>query len=147
MEGAGDVAFIKHTIVGENSDGKRPTLASCLINVSIVSYKTKALIPPPLVKGNGPSWASNVRSADYELICPGLGPVPVTDFLSCNLAKVPAHAVVTRPESRTEVITILQDQQVSDQFSLLVFGCLLSKIWTRIINSVHFGEACFCPIL
>uniref|UniRef100_A0A4W6DNH8 Serotransferrin n=1 Tax=Lates calcarifer TaxID=8187 RepID=A0A4W6DNH8_LATCA len=81
VEGAGDVAFIKHTIVGENSDG------------------------------NGPSWASNVRSADYELICPGLGPVPVTDFLSCNLAKVPAHAVVTRPESRTEVITILQDQQ------------------------------------
>nr|AEZ51816.1 transferrin [Lates calcarifer] len=81
VEGAGDVAFIKHTIVGENSDG------------------------------NGPSWASNVRSADYELICPGLGPVPVTDFLSCNLAKVPAHAVVTRPESRTEVTTILQDQQ------------------------------------
>ncbi|GAA6234478.1 serotransferrin-like [Lates japonicus] len=81
VEGAGDVAFIKHTIVGENSDS------------------------------NGPSWASTVRSADYELICPGMGPVPVTDYLSCNLAKVPAHAVVTRPESRAEVITILQDQQ------------------------------------
>uniref|UniRef100_A0A3B4U175 Serotransferrin n=1 Tax=Seriola dumerili TaxID=41447 RepID=A0A3B4U175_SERDU len=81
VENSGDVAFIKHTIVGENSDG------------------------------NGPAWASGVNSADYELICPGKAPVPVSDFLSCNLAKVPAHAVVTRPESRSEVIRVLQDQQ------------------------------------
>ncbi|WP_289449375.1 hypothetical protein, partial [Klebsiella pneumoniae] len=81
VEGAGDVAFIKHTIVGENSDG------------------------------NGPTWAAGVNSADYELICPGKGPVPVSDFLSCNLAKVPAHAVVTRPESRGDVVRVLQDQQ------------------------------------
>jgi len=81
VEGAGDVAFIKHTIVPENSDGK------------------------------GPAWALGVNSADYELICPGKGPVPVTDYLSCNLAAVPAHAVVTRPETHSEVVRILQDQQ------------------------------------
>ncbi|CAG05932.1 unnamed protein product, partial [Tetraodon nigroviridis] len=69
VEGAGDVAFIKHTTVGESSDG------------------------------NGPSWASQVRSTDYELICPKKDPVPVTEFASCHLASVPAHAVVTRPES------------------------------------------------
>lgn len=81
VEGAGDVAFIKHTTVSENSDG------------------------------NGPTWASNLNSAEYEVICPGKGPVPITDYASCHLAKVPAHAVVTRPESHSNVVRILQDQQ------------------------------------
>lgn len=67
---------------------------------------------PLLVKGNGPEWARGLNSDDYQLICPGKGPVPISDYLNCNLAKVPAHAVVTRPESRTDVIRILQDQQV-----------------------------------
>ncbi|KAM6919169.1 transferrin-a [Xenentodon cancila] len=80
-EGAGDVAFIKHTIVPENSDG------------------------------NGPDWAQSLRSADFELICPDQGPVPVTEFASCHLAKVPAHAVVTRPETRADVVRTLQVQQ------------------------------------
>ncbi|XP_019748408.1 transferrin-a isoform X2 [Hippocampus comes] len=81
VEGAGDVAFIKHTIVAENSDG------------------------------NGAAWAANVVSSDYELICPNKGPVPISDFESCHLAVTPAHAVVTRPESRNAVVTILQEQQ------------------------------------
>ena len=80
VEGAGDVAFIKHTTVSENSDG------------------------------NGPTWASNLNSAEYEVICPGKGPVPITDYASCHLAKLPAHAVVTRPESHSNVVRILQDQ-------------------------------------
>uniref|UniRef100_A0A3B4XGH8 Serotransferrin n=1 Tax=Seriola lalandi dorsalis TaxID=1841481 RepID=A0A3B4XGH8_SERLL len=98
VENSGDVAFIKHTIVGENSDG------------------------------NGPAWASGVNSADYQLICPGKPPVPVSDFLSCNLAKVPAHAVVTRPESRSEVIRVLQDQQAK-------FGISGSDASFRIFHS------------
>ncbi|XP_028282726.1 transferrin-a [Parambassis ranga] len=82
VEGAGDVAFIKHTIVKENSDG------------------------------NGPDWARALNSADYQLICPGSSsPVPIDQYLTCHLAKVPAHSVVTRPEIRSKVISILQDQQ------------------------------------
>uniref|UniRef100_UPI003AB0B1DA serotransferrin-like n=1 Tax=Centroberyx gerrardi TaxID=166262 RepID=UPI003AB0B1DA len=81
VEGGGDVAFIKHTTVTENSDG------------------------------NGPIWAEDVKSTEYKLICPGKGPVAITEYVSCNLAKVPAHAVVTRPETRSEVVRILQDQQ------------------------------------
>ncbi|CAG5896709.1 unnamed protein product [Menidia menidia] len=81
VEDAGDVAFIKHTIVPENSDG------------------------------NGPEWARGVSSADYQLICPGKAPMAITEYASCHLALVPAHAVVTRPESRSDVVRILQEQQ------------------------------------
>ncbi|XP_077382012.1 transferrin-a isoform X2 [Festucalex cinctus] len=82
VDGAGDVAFIKHTIVAENSDG------------------------------NGPDWATRIMSTDYELICPTKdGPVPITDFASCHLGVSPAHAVVTRPETRDNVVKILQEQQ------------------------------------
>ncbi|XP_036412089.1 transferrin-a [Colossoma macropomum] len=81
-EGAGDVAFVKHTIVEENTDGK------------------------------GPDWASKLKSTDFELICPkSSAPVPISDFSKCNLAMVPAHAVVTRPKSRSEVVTVLKEQQ------------------------------------
>ncbi|XP_005912845.1 transferrin-a [Haplochromis burtoni] len=81
VEGGGDVAFIKHTIVTENSNG------------------------------NGPDWARNLRSSDYQLICPGKGPVEISEYATCNLAQVPAHAVVTRPESHSKVVRILQEQQ------------------------------------
>ncbi|KAM9821595.1 serotransferrin-like [Syngnathus typhle] len=81
VEGAGDVAFIKHTTVAENSDGK------------------------------GPEWAADVLSSDYKLICPTKDPVPIADFEACNLAISPAHAVVTRPETRNDVVSVLQEQQ------------------------------------
>nr|AHA05992.1 transferrin [Monopterus albus] len=81
VDGAGDVAFIKQSTPIENSDG------------------------------NGPEWAQNVKSSDYELICPGKDPVPVADFLSCNLGSVPSHAVVTRPETRNKVVSVLLKQQ------------------------------------
>ncbi|KAK7945631.1 hypothetical protein WMY93_001359 [Mugilogobius chulae] len=82
VEGAGDVAFIKHTIVGENTNG------------------------------NGPDWARDLRSDDYELICPGnSNSVPINNYESCNLALVPAHAVITRPEIQREVVRVLMDQQ------------------------------------
>uniref|UniRef100_A0A669E324 Serotransferrin n=1 Tax=Oreochromis niloticus TaxID=8128 RepID=A0A669E324_ORENI len=81
VEGGGDVAFVKHTIVTENSDG------------------------------NGPDWARNLRSSDYQLICPGKGPVEISDYATCHLAVVPAHAVVTRPDNHRKVVRILQEQQ------------------------------------
>ncbi|XP_048844560.1 serotransferrin-1-like [Brienomyrus brachyistius] len=83
VEGGGDVAFIKHTTAQENSDG------------------------------NGAPWAKDVRSEDYELLCPS-GPketLPLSEFKNCHLAEVPAHAVVTRPERRQDVVSILNDQQ------------------------------------
>ncbi|XP_068594259.1 serotransferrin-like [Cebidichthys violaceus] len=69
---AGDVAFIRHTTILENTE---------------------------------------VIQNDYQLICPGRTPVSVRDYESCHLAVVPAHAVVTRPETRNEVVRILLEQQ------------------------------------
>ncbi|KAI1882657.1 hypothetical protein AGOR_G00237140 [Albula goreensis] len=83
VEGGGEVAFMKHTIVGENSDG------------------------------NGPSWAQALKSDDFELLCRGGSKptAPVSEYLTCHLAKVPAHAVVTRPEFQPQVVAVLEDQQ------------------------------------
>ncbi|XP_077470733.1 serotransferrin-like [Stigmatopora argus] len=82
VDSAGDVAFIKDSIVAENTDG------------------------------NGSDWAKDLRSSDYELICPEQsGSVPITEFKSCYLGITPAHAVVTRPETRDVVVSFLQAQQ------------------------------------
>nr|CAD7601932.1 unnamed protein product [Timema genevievae] len=74
----GDVAFVKHTTVLENTDGN-----------------------------NKESWASNLRSEDYELLCPNGGRKPVSQYSSCNLAQVPPHMVVTsHTKSDTSIETI-----------------------------------------
>ncbi|XP_062844229.1 transferrin-a [Trichomycterus rosablanca] len=76
----GDVAFVKHSTVLENTDGK------------------------------GAGWASKLKSSEFQLVCPGKTD-EVQNYEACNLAKVPAHAVVTRPESRSSVVSLLKDQQ------------------------------------
>uniref|UniRef100_A0A8C1XWU7 Serotransferrin n=1 Tax=Cyprinus carpio TaxID=7962 RepID=A0A8C1XWU7_CYPCA len=77
-EKTGEVAFIKHTIVGDYTDGK------------------------------GPDWAKDLKSEDFELICPESPDTTVkhTEFDKCNLAKVPAHAVITREDARKDVVNI-----------------------------------------
>ncbi|GLH05113.1 Transferrin [Gryllus bimaculatus] len=60
--GAGDVAFVKHATVPDNTDGK-----------------------------NSAAWARNLQSSDYELLCPDGSRKPVDQYESCNLAQVPAH--------------------------------------------------------
>ncbi|XP_065132129.1 transferrin-a [Paramisgurnus dabryanus] len=81
-EGPGEVAFIKHSIVSSNTDG------------------------------NGPDWAKNLKSEDFELICP-TSPFKagISDYEKCNWALVPAHAVITREDVRNDVVTMLKDAQ------------------------------------
>ncbi|XP_066595955.1 transferrin 2 [Prorops nasuta] len=67
VEGGGDVAFVKHTTVAENTDGKRKEF-----------------------------WARNTFTKDFELLCPDGTRKPSTDYLNCNLGKVAANAIVTR---------------------------------------------------
>ncbi|KAK9979588.1 hypothetical protein ABG768_013010 [Culter alburnus] len=84
-EKAGDVAFIKHSIVGAYTDG------------------------------NGPDWAKDLKSDDFELICPESPDTTFkpSEFASCNLARVPAHAVVTREDVRSDVVSLLKKAQSS----------------------------------
>lgn len=67
VEGGGDVAFVKHTTVAENTDGKRRE-----------------------------TWARNTFTKDFELLCPDGTRRPTTDYVHCNLGKVAANAIVTR---------------------------------------------------
>lgn len=66
----GDVAFVKHTTVLESTDGKGKE-----------------------------DWEKSLKSEDFELLCPDGSHAPVTKWLTCNLAKVPAHAMVFRDKS------------------------------------------------
>uniref|UniRef100_A0A8C3UFJ5 Ovotransferrin n=1 Tax=Catharus ustulatus TaxID=91951 RepID=A0A8C3UFJ5_CATUS len=78
----GDVAFIKHSIVQENTDGK-----------------------------NTESWAKNLKMDQFELLCTDGQRANVMDYRRCNLAKVPTHAVMTRPEKAQEVRQMLENQE------------------------------------
>ncbi|XP_066992052.2 transferrin [Anabrus simplex] len=76
--GSGDVAFVQHTTVLENTDGKNPA-----------------------------SWAANLKSSDYELLCLDGTRKPVDQYVSCHWAQVPAHKIVTsKTKSSNEIDAI-----------------------------------------
>lgn len=83
-EGAGEVAFVKHSTVPENTDGR--TLST---------------------------WAQQFRSKDFQLLCRNGSTADVTEWRTCHLARVPARAVVVRPDTDgTAVFQLLNQGQV-----------------------------------
>ncbi|CAH2246465.1 serotransferrin-B precursor [Pelobates cultripes] len=82
VKGGGDVCFVKGSTVPDNTDGKGTA-----------------------------EWTKGLKSTDYELLCPDGTRAPISDYKKCNLAEVPAHAVVTRPERRKDVKRIVDNQQ------------------------------------
>lgn len=79
---AGDVGFMKHTTIFENTDG-----------------------------ANTASWAKDLKSSEFELLCMDGTRAPPSKYQECNLGQVPAHAVMTRPEKQTQVVRVLLNQQ------------------------------------
>ncbi|NXU35152.1 TRFE protein, partial [Drymodes brunneopygia] len=78
----GDVAFIKHSIVEENTDGT-----------------------------NTESWAKDLKLDQFELLCTDGQRANIMDYRRCNLAKVPTHAVMARPEKAEQVREMLENQE------------------------------------
>lgn len=71
VQGGGDVAFVKHTTVPDNTDGHSEA-----------------------------TWTKGLYSEQFKLLCPNGDRAAVTDYQNCNLAMVPAHEVVVSGRMR-----------------------------------------------
>lgn len=49
---------------------------------------------------------------DFELLCTDGRRANVMDYRQCNLAEVPTHAVVVRPEKANKISELMERQQV-----------------------------------
>lgn len=90
--------------------------------------------------GKGQDWAKDIRADEFELICPHSPDrtFKYTEYEACHLARVPAHAVVTREDVRSDVVAVLKSAQVSSlQF------CVDFPVAFIFLLSLHF---LFCDV-
>uniref|UniRef100_A0A8C3UU40 Transferrin-like domain-containing protein n=1 Tax=Catharus ustulatus TaxID=91951 RepID=A0A8C3UU40_CATUS len=79
----GDVAFLEHSNLLQNIDGK--------------------------ISG----WAKGYTPLDFELLCPDGTRAAVTEWAGCNLGPIPPSTVMTRPVTVTKISDFLLKSQES----------------------------------
>ncbi|MBN3278539.1 TRFEA protein, partial [Polyodon spathula] len=63
--------------------------------------------------GTNPApWARDLKAADFKLLCEDGSTAPLWQYTTCNLATVPAYAVMTQASRRHQVFRFLDDAQV-----------------------------------
>ncbi|XP_047419393.1 serotransferrin-like [Sciurus carolinensis] len=78
----GDVAFVNHWTVEQNTGGRNPE-----------------------------AWAKNLKESDFELLCPDGTRKAVSEAKNCHLARAPNHAVVSRKDKAACVSKLLLGQE------------------------------------
>lgn len=125
--GDGDVAFVKHSTVFQNTDGKTSTsnTPNCVLSFSGPGISRVDISLDTLwcvYTGNsGESWATDLRSSDFQLLCAHASKADVTQYKYCNLARVPAHAVMVRPDTNIHAVYGLLDRAQVGQGAFILY--------------------------
>lgn len=82
VSGNGDVAFVRHNTVRDNTGMEDSKMA----NFGILLFLF-------LDGHNKLKWAKDLNSDDYELLCPKGGRAHIDKYEECNVAKVPRYMV------------------------------------------------------
>jgi hypothetical protein len=61
---------------------------------------------------NSAAWAVNLRSEDFELLCPDGRRAPVDQYSQCHLAQVPPHMVSADRKDNYSVSRLVPKQTV-----------------------------------
>lgn len=88
----------------------KQTITSC------VKVSSSSLMSELLFTGNNTdSWAVHLDSREFQLLCSQESRAEVTQYTKCNLARVPSHAVMIRPDTNHHVIFGLLDKAQVDK--------------------------------
>jgi hypothetical protein len=81
--------------VGGRGLAKRPLKIDTTVRILALGRSSLRSPNVPLLSDghNSASWAADLKSKDFELLCLDGGRAPVDQYAQCNLAQVPPHMV------------------------------------------------------